>query len=213
VKPASITTTVPLRLLTGILLGALLAACSGLRSEDEPDRTYVLRAAPAPGPATVPGVLAVLRPAVQPGLDTNRIMLTRDARELDHFAASRWGESLPRVLAALAVQSLAGGGGFANVVDSGRTAVTSDYELLLTVRHFEAAYDASGAAPVIQVAFECALTAGLPRRVLGRCDAAASEPAGENRMAAIVAAMERAAQRALAEVRAAAVAAAQSAGK
>ncbi|HTQ37287.1 MAG TPA: ABC-type transport auxiliary lipoprotein family protein [Steroidobacteraceae bacterium] len=190
------------------LLAALLAACSGLRSAAPPERTYLLRAAPAAaGPAAVPGVLAVLRPAVQPGLDTDNIMLTRAGQELDHFAASRWGEPLPRVIAALAVQSLAGGGGFANVVDAG-SAVASDYELLLTVRHFEAAYETEGAPPVIHVAFDCVLTTGSPRHVLGRCDAAASEPAADNRMAAIVAAMEGAAQRALADVRTAAVAAA-----
>jgi len=200
-------------MLGAALLGALLVACGGLRSKAEPDLTYVLRAAPpASGPAAVPGVLAVLRPAVQPGLDTDRIMLTRAGQELDQFAASRWGESLPRVVAALAVQSLAGGGGFANVVESGSGAVASDYELLLTVRQFEAAYDGAG-APVIHVAFECALTAGAPRRVLGRCDAAAAEPADENRMTAIIAAMERAAQRALAEVRARAVTATEASGR
>ena len=193
------------------LLGTLLSACGGLRSKAEPDHTYLLRAAPAQGPAAVPGVLAVLLPEVQPGLYTDRIMLTRNGQELDHLAASRWGEALPHVVAALAVQSLAGGDGFANVVESGSANVASDYQLLLTVRHFEAAYDSSGAPPVIHVGFECALTADTPRRILGRCDAAAEEPAGENRVGAIVAAMERAAQRALAEVRSEAVAAARAA--
>ncbi len=203
-KPVSITTIFPALLLT---------ACGGLlRNEDVLDRTYMLRAAPAAGSPAIPGVLSVLRPAVQPGFDNDRILLTREGQELDQFAASRWGESLPRVVTALAVESLAGGGGFTHVIEAGRTAVASDYELLLTVRHFEAAYEA-GAAPVIQVALECTLTAGSPRRLLGRCDAAASEPASGNRMGAIMAAMEIAAQRALAEVRARAVAAANAAGK
>jgi cholesterol transport system auxiliary component len=204
-----------IRAMLGIALcGTLLTGCSGLRSDAPPDQTYVLSAAaPAPGPAAVPGVLTVLRPAVQPGLDTDRIMLTRNGQELDHFAASRWGESLPRVVAALAAQSLAGGGGFANVVDAGRAAVANDYELLLTVRHFEAAYATDDAPPVVHVEFECALLAGATRHVLGRCDAAASEPAGENRMAAIVTALQQAAQRALAGVRAGAVAAAQAGGR
>jgi ABC-type uncharacterized transport system auxiliary subunit len=190
-----------------------LSACSSLlSSKDDPPSTYLLRAAPpSTAPPAVPGVLTVPRPVVQPGLDTDLIMLTRNGQELDNYAASRWGESLPRVVAALAVQSLAGGGGFANVAEAGRAPVASDFELLLTVRHFEAAYESAGAAPVIQVAFECTLTAGSPRRVLGRCDAAASEPAAGNRMGAIVAAMEVAAQRALAEVRAKAVAAARAA--
>src|SRR5262249_8540540 len=81
VKLASITTT--------LLLGALLTGCGGLlRNKEEPDRIYLLRAVPTPGAAAVPGVLAVPRPVVQPGLDTDRIMLTRNGQELDHFAAS-----------------------------------------------------------------------------------------------------------------------------
>lgn len=195
------------------LLGMLLAACSGLTSKTEPDQTYVLRAAPAAGAPAIAGVLAVLRPAVQPGLDTDRIMLTSAGQQLDQFAASRWGDSLPRVISAMAVESLAGGGGFATVLDAGRAAVTSDYELLLTVRHFEAAFGSSDSPPTIHVAFECALMAGTPRRIVGRCDGAAEEAASENRMSAIVSAMERAAQRALATVRTSAVAAAEATGK
>jgi ABC-type uncharacterized transport system auxiliary subunit len=194
----------------GIGLSFLLASCSLLKSKEDAPQVYLLRAAPATGAVAVPGVLVVMRPSVQPGLDTDLIMLTR-GRELDHFAASRWGEPLPRVVAALAVQSLSGAGGFANVAEAGRAGVAGDFELLLTVRHFEAAYETLATAPVIQVAFDCTLTAGAPRRVLGRCDATASEPAEDNRMGAIVAAMEKAAQRALAEVRTRAVAVANTA--
>ncbi len=206
---ASIATTVPFHLFV-LLLTAVLAGCSGFRSKDEPDQTYVLRAAAAPGAGAVQGVLGVMQPVVQRGLDTDRIVPTR-GQELDYFAASRWGDSLPRVVLALAVESMAGAGGFANVAEAGRAGVVSDFELLLTVRHFEAAYESAGAAPTVRVAFDCALTAGTPRRLLGRCDAAASERAEGNRMSAIVAAMERAAQRALDDVRTGAVAAARQA--
>lgn len=201
------------RVYPGLMLAGtlLLAACSGLKSRAEPDQTYLLRAAPAAGPAAVDAVLSVLRPAMQPGLDTDRIMLTRAGQQLDHFAASRWGEPLPRVVMALAVESLAGAGGFATVVDASRAAISSDYELLLTVRHFEAVYADDRQPPVIHIAIECTLLAGAPRRVLGRCDAAAEERATDNRMSAIVAALERAAQRSLAGVRTAAVAAARTA--
>jgi cholesterol transport system auxiliary component len=198
-KYASITTMVSSLL--------LLSACSLFKSKEDAPQVYMLRPAAASGAVAVPGVLAVQRPSVPPGLDTDLIMLTR-GQELNHFAGSRWGESLPRVVATLAVQSLAGAGGFANVAEAGRAGVASDFELLLVVRHFEAAYEGLGAAPVIQVAFDCTLTGGAPRRVLGRCDATASEPAEDNRMGAIVAAVETAAQRALGEVRSKAVAAA-----
>jgi cholesterol transport system auxiliary component len=187
---------------------ALVAAgCGGLTSKAAPDRIYVLQPAPAQaGGTVVPGVLTVARPAVQPGLDSERIALSRAGNELDYFAGSRWGEALPQVLGAFAVQSLAGS--FGTVVGAERGAGPANFELLLTVRHFEAEYGADGAAPTVHVALECLLLAVSPRRVLGSCDAAARESAAENRMGAIILAFEKAAQRALQEARAKAVAAA-----
>jgi ABC-type uncharacterized transport system auxiliary subunit len=181
---------------------ALLAGCKSLlRSQDSPDQIYVLNAAPAASGQPVAAVLSVPRIVVAPGLDTDRIALTRAGNELDYYAASRFGESLPNVLAPLVLQSLTGGDGFTTVVSTERAALPSDFELLLSVRRFEAEYSAPLSPPSAQVAIDCMLVAGLPRRVLGRCDGAATEAAAADRMGEIVPALERAAQRALTEVR------------
>jgi ABC-type uncharacterized transport system auxiliary subunit len=73
--------------------------------------------------------------------------------------------------------------------------VPGDYELLLTVRHFEAEY--VGSVVQARVMFDCMLTTASPRRVLGRCDSEVVEKAGENRMGDIIAALQRAAQKAM----------------
>jgi len=199
----------------GVALGllALLGGCGGgLRSSAAPERVYVLHAAAAAASGTpVAALLAVPRPAAHPGLDTDRIALVRAGNELDYYAASRWGESLPRVLGALALQSMQGGDGFATAINAERAAVRGDYELLLTARRFEAEYGPAGTLPRAQVVLDCVLVGGLPRRVLGNCDAAAAEPATADRMGEIVSALERAAQRALADVRVQAVALARAA--
>jgi cholesterol transport system auxiliary component len=177
-------------------LALLLAGCGGLRSNKEAERIYVLHpAALVPGGDAVPGVVRIARPEVQPGLDTEHIVLTRAGNELDYFADSRWGESLPQVLLAFATESLARSGQFQTVVATAPGSVPSDYEVLLTARHFEADY--VGSAVQARVAFDCVLTAGNPRRVLGRCDAEVVEAAGENRMSEIVAALQSAAQKAM----------------
>ncbi len=75
---------------------ALLAGCSGLKRRREPDRIYVLHAAPAGSGTPVAAVLSVPRPVVHPGLDTDRIALVRSGNELDYYAASRYGEPLPK---------------------------------------------------------------------------------------------------------------------
>lgn len=188
----------------------LVSGCGALRSDAEPERIYVLN--PAMAAATAPptgGLLMVSRPAVQPGLDTPRIALKRADNELDYYALSRWSGTLPQILGAFAVQSLQGA--FTTVTGSDRGAGPADFDLLLTVRHFEAVSPQDGGAPEIHVAFQCLLMATAPRRVLGSCDAEAREPAEGNRMAAIVAAFERAAQRAMADVRNQVTAAAPSA--
>ncbi|MEO8315018.1 MAG: ABC-type transport auxiliary lipoprotein family protein [Pseudomonadota bacterium] len=192
----------------GIASLALLCGCSGLlRNEAAPDHIYVLHAAPATGSGQpLSAVVSVPRLAVAPGLDTDRIALLRGGNELDYYAASRFGEPLPKVLSALVLQSMNGGDGFATAVSTERAALPGDFELQLTVRRFEAEYAAPLSPPLAQVAIDCLLVAGAPRRVLGHCDAAATEPAGADRMSEIVLALERATQKALAEVRTKAVA-------
>jgi ABC-type uncharacterized transport system auxiliary subunit len=187
---------------------ALLAGCKGLlRNEEMPDRIYVLHAAPAADSGQpVAAVLSVPRLVVGPGLDTDRIALTRAGNELDYYSASRYGDSLPKVLSTLVLQSMGGSDGFATAVSTERAALPSDFELLLTVRRFEAEYTAALSPPRAQVAIDCVLVAGAPRRVLGHCDGAATEPAGADRMGEIVPALERAAHKALAEIRTKAVA-------
>jgi ABC-type uncharacterized transport system auxiliary subunit len=189
------------RMLGGLAAVALLAlaGCGGLRSDAEPDRLYVLRVErpAASGEAPVAGLLLVPRPAVQPGLDTARIALTRPGNQLDFYAAARWSGALPQVLTAFAVQSL--DGAFTTVAAADRGPGAADFELLMTARHFEAEYDDAGGAPQVRVALESSFEVDV------------REPAERNRMSSIVAAFERAAQRALAEVRSSAVAAARAA--
>lgn len=191
--------------LAGVLLLAALSGCSVLKNDAEPERIYVLRAAPAPAGSPLGAVVTVPRPLVHPGLDSPRLALTRPGNEMDYYASSRWGGALPEVLGAFAVHSL--DGAFATVVGGERSPGPADFELLLTARHFEAEYAAQDAAPVVRVTLECLLVDTSPRRVVGSCDADVTEPAAANRMSEIVAAFERAAQRAMEEVRGKAAAA------
>jgi cholesterol transport system auxiliary component len=200
-----------LRLPVVLLSFALLAGCSILGGR-APDRIYVLNAATAATTGEpVAAVLSVPRPLLQPGLDTDRIALVRPGNELDFYAASRFGEPLPKVLSALVLQSMGGAGGFVTAVGTDRAGLPSDFELLLTVRRFEAEYLSGVSLPSVQVAIDCMLVNSAPRRVLGRCDGSATEPAAEDRMGEIVLAMERGVQKALAQVREKSVALARTA--
>lgn len=181
---------------------ATLAGCGGLlKSNADVEQLYTLRpVAPASVPATAPvaGMIIVSRPVVQPGLASARIALTRPGNRLDYFAASRWSAQLPQVIGALTAEMLLSAGQFEVAADGERVSGGARYELLLTVRHFEAEYSANDtSAPDARVEFECLIASALPRVILGRCDSAARVPAEGNRMGAIVAALETAARQAL----------------
>ena len=192
------------------LLSAWLTACSGgLRSVDPPAFIYTL-ATPAaatvaePAQATLPYVLTVLTPAVQPGLAQDGIALITADRRLDYFANSRWPDALPRVVGALIVQTLRGSGAIATVSDD-TTPFAADYLLRVDVSQFEAHYTGAatdaGAVPTVQVRLECTLARRIDRVVVASFVARGAEAATENRMAAVVLAFDRASQAALSELR------------
>ena len=190
-----------------IAAALFMAACSVLKSNSPGEQVYVLHpagqsAAAAGNAAAIDAMLVVPQPEAAPALNTSRIALTQPGNRLDYFADSRWGASLPQVLGALVVESLVAAKTFSVVAGTDPSAGHGDFQLLLTIRHFEAEYSGSAtdSAPVARVAIECLLTSTSPRRVVGRCDAEAREPAGDNRMGEIVAALDRAAQKAVTEM-------------
>jgi len=187
----------------GLFLGCLaLTACGGLKSDAPGEQIYVLHAA-APAAAAGPavGALSLQRTLVQPGLATARIALVRPGNRMDYYADSRWGAQLPVVVDAFATESLLASGRFAQVTGVDRPSGAAQFQLALTVRHFEAEYGTDEkAAPRARVTFECTLSGGVPRANLGRCDGEAMVPATANRMGAIVEALEAAAQQAMAQV-------------
>lgn len=189
------------RLVAAALLAALLAGCGGLKSNAGPEQTYVLRPAPPAAPATpVPVTLQLMRPAVQPGLDTRRIALLRPGNRLDYYARATWPGPLAEVVQSLAAQVLRASGAFA-AIDSDRGGFGADVVLAITVRHFEAEYGPDGNAPPhARVKFECTVGDRRERTTLASFDAEAVVPAEANRLGAVVAALEQAANQALAQV-------------
>jgi ABC-type uncharacterized transport system auxiliary subunit len=188
-----------------IAAAALMSACGIFKSNSPGEQVYVLHPAGSPanaGNTVIDRMLVVPQPEAAPALNTPRIALTQPDNRLDYFADSRWGAPLPQVLGALVVESLIASRTFSVVAGTDPSAGHGDFQLLLTVRHFEAEYsgNAKGSTPVARVAIECLLTSTSPRRVVGRCDAEAREPAGDNRMGEIVAALDRAAQKAVTEM-------------
>ena len=188
--------------LLSAVLAAALGACTGsfFKSSAPPISTYLLsvKADAQAGAVAIPADLTVLTPRVRTGLDNDRIAALYPDRRLDYLAAARWSGPLDEVVQDLALQAFHGR--FRNV-GTDTSAFRGGYWLELEVVDFQAEYTGSpAAAPTVHVHLHARVGNGMDRRVLGEFDADARQAAAENRLAAVVAAYEAAAQRALDEI-------------
>ena len=200
-----------MRALLTVFLSVALAACGGLFQTKIPSpTTYVLSpgpkaaaaepAAPRTEPAAAASIdLAVLRPRVRAGLETDRIAALYPDRHLDYFANVRWSGPLDEVIQGLAVQEIHTNPGLRNV-SSDSSVFASAYWLEIEIVDFQAEYPASGGAPTIHVRLQARVGSSADRRVIARFEPNIFETAADNRISAIVDAYNRAADRALAEI-------------
>jgi cholesterol transport system auxiliary component len=190
------------------ILGAVpvicMAACSGslFQSKAAPPTIYVLSpaaASPDTGSgAAIPADLAVLKPRLRTGLESDRIAVQYPDRRLDYFADARWSGALGDVLQDLAVQEFHSHAHL-RTVNGDASVFASAYWLEIEVTDFQAEYT-SAAAPTIHVHLLARIGDSGDRRILGRLEADSRQPAAENRLSAIVDAYARAADAAFAEI-------------
>src|SRR5215475_5483575 len=140
--------------LIGALAGALLVGCTGslFKTQAAPPTLYLLsvEAAPAEGAkADIAADLAILKPRVRAGLDTDRIAALYPDHRLDYFADARWSGPLDAVVQDLVVQVFHSRAGLRNV-SGDVSAFSSAYWLELEVTDFQAEY-AAAAAPTVRV--------------------------------------------------------------
>lgn len=184
------------------LAAGALAACTGslFKSKSMPPTVYVLSAdLAAPGAATIPADLAVLKPGLRSGLESDRIAVLYSDRRLDYFADARWSGPLTDVLQDFALREFHSRTHLRTI--TGDTSVfTSGYWLEIEALDFQAEYTAAGAPPTVHVHLLARIGDSGYRRILGRFEADARQPAAENRLTAIVDAYARAADAALAEI-------------
>jgi ABC-type uncharacterized transport system auxiliary subunit len=185
-------------------------ACTGslFRSKAVPPSIYMLSAPPgtnaassgsAAAPAPLAVGLAVLKPRVRAGLDTDRIAVLYPDRRLDYFADARWSGPLDDVVQDLAVQAFRNGARLQNVSSDAST-FASGYWLEIEIADFQAEYASAGDPPTINVRLLARVASAGDRNILGSFTAAARQTATDNRLTAIVDAYERAVNSALAEI-------------
>jgi cholesterol transport system auxiliary component len=211
------------RLILLVSMGVLVSGCSGLlHSDDPPVQLYVLRAAvsptlaaneqaqaldaarsaanaPAKSAAAVeaPPSLQVPRPQADPGLSNELITLVQSDHRMDHYAGSSWPAALPDVVETLAIDTLRASGKWSAVHDA-PSPFTADYLLQINIRRFEADYTGGSEAPKVHVTLDCTIARRLGRELITSFVAEGVADAQANKMSAVVAAFEKAANMALA---------------
>lgn len=186
-------------LLTVFLSTALVGCVGPFHSNMRPEQVYILRAVPTQGAAAAEPVKASLRftqPTVNPGLDSAKIMLVQSDRRMSFYLASRWPAPTANMIETLAVEKLRGSGLWRSVADS-KSPFPSDYVMQVTVRNFEADYTDGGTAPDVRVVLDCTVGKRQDREVITNFLAQNSAKAAANKLSAVVAAFETAANAAL----------------
>jgi ABC-type uncharacterized transport system auxiliary subunit len=152
----------------------LLAGCAGalFKNKTAPPTIYMLSAPPLPAAAdprdaAAPKDLAVLRPRVRAGLNTDRIAALYPDRRLDYFAQVRWSGPLDEVLQDLAVQEIRANPALHDV-GADASVFGSTYWLEIEVVDFQAEYGAPGGAPTVRVHLQARIGNSGDRRVLAR---------------------------------------------
>lgn len=205
----------PHLVLVPALLAGCAAACTGslFQSKAAPAAIYRLAAVNSPGAAApgtaapgtaaqgsqIPTGLAVLKPKMSPGLETDRIAVLYPDRHLDYFADARWSGPTSEALQDAAVQAFRSRGNL-RTVSGDASAFASAYWLEIEVTDFQAEYTAAAAAPTVHVHLEARVGNSGDRRVIGQSEATIRQPAVENRLTAIVDAYARATEAALAQI-------------
>ncbi len=194
------------------------ASCTGslFQSKVAPPTIYVLSAgvgstglaaaastaasaAPDAAAVEIPVDLAVLRPRLRPGLESDRIAVLYPDRRLDYFADARWSGPLGEVLQDLAVQEFHAHAHL-RTVSADTSVFASAYWLEFEVTDFQAEYASPDAAPTVRVRLLARLGTSGDRHILGQFAANAEQPAAQNRLTAIVDAYARAADAAMAQI-------------
>jgi ABC-type uncharacterized transport system auxiliary subunit len=172
-----------------VSLGLALSGCSGLLRSSAPQlQLYVVQAPQAVAVTAQPTgpTLRIARPLPAPGLNTDRIALTRPGNRLDYYVGSRWSAPLSDVVSDLVLATFRADPLWSAVADE-RGTLNSDYLLQVSVARFTAEYATETAPPTIRVDLHCLLLRRSDDVLIGSFAVSQSQQAQANRMASVVA--------------------------
>ena len=198
------------RAAAAMLAVAMAAGCTGnlLQSDAPVPDTFRLATAPSAAMGDVialPLAVIVQRPRATAALDTDRIAISAAGNRFDYYSAALWAEPAPQMVQQQLVSALAATGQFGGGVFAAPARVPAELLLDVELRRFEsvtasANAASSSAAPVVHVQVQASLIDTRRSVRVTSFVAEAAVPATENRLAAVIAAFERANAQVMGEV-------------
>jgi cholesterol transport system auxiliary component len=182
------------------LIGAsslAVCACGGnLLGLGPPDAGPIYMVTPKfPGPSAggekVKWALAILRPEVAPGLDTDRIALTQSGDRMDYYANATYPGRLPNIVQQVLLDGFESSGRI-DAVAREQDALDADYNLAVELKDFAAHYGQPDGIPGVSVSITVKLTTAHGRDIVGSYATTQTGTASANSAGAAVGALQQA---------------------
>jgi cholesterol transport system auxiliary component len=173
----------------------IVSACGGnLLGLGPPEggSIYPIRPAfPAGSGVKVGWALAILRPDVAPGLDSDRIALTQVDGTLDFYARATYPDRLPPIVQQALLDGFEASGRI-DAVAPEQAALHADYNLVTEVKDFAAHYNQQDGIPGITVSITAKLTTAHGRAIVSSFSTTQTGAASVNSAAAATQALQQA---------------------
>jgi len=170
-----------------------LSACgSNLIGPPDAGPIYPLRPGFTPAPAGAAKVnwsLAILRPDVPGGLDSDRIALLQPDGSMDYYAKATYPDRLPALVQRALLEGFEASGQIEAVARE-EDALHADYNLLVEVRDCQAVYATQDGIPSVVVTLNAKLATAHGRRIIGVTNVSRKGQASANSTGAAVAALQ-----------------------
>ncbi|MEY4707762.1 MAG: hypothetical protein RJB58_1485 [Pseudomonadota bacterium] len=179
-----------------------LSACAGeILGPPEAGPIYPVRPTftPAAGGEKVNWALAVMRPDVPGGLDTDRIALLQPNGTLDYYANATYPERVPAAVQRALVDGFESSGRIVAVARE-QDALHADYNLVTEVKDFQANYSVQDGIPQAVVVIHAKLSTAHSRKVFANFVASKTASASVNSTGAAVQALSQAMNAAITDI-------------
>lgn len=150
------------------------------------------------GGAPVNRQVIVSSPSSGRDIDTDRVALLFNAREVRYLADTRWTSPIPQLVHGLLIDALESTGGLGGVADD-LSGLTADVRLLTEIKQFHLRYASEKSVPVAVFQASFRLLDLRNGQIIGATTVEAEAPAPDKSGPALAGAMESALSKALAQ--------------